>query len=860
MAAGTETAVDTRGNVSLVGNIVEKVLLARQLAENERKFAEKKAEEAGTSLEEAGIERGHFFKKALYGEFGGNYIDKKSKELKNVVKKYRIAKRITKDPKAAFRFIKPILKKDVSKAQTKMFRAKFDYTYSDNINRPEPQTPIVGSTAKKIQKATTGKRISREQLLTTLSDLVDSLNKTAESIGRNTSGLSSGIISATQAQHEIVEQLKERNTTLEDKLDKIAEAISSQTNFQKKSISKVRAVKQEQKLEQIKDFSDVEVPDDTETAVNETLVSQLSQNVTPTTNIINNQTIQQPAPRPLGGYPSISSIPKPGMDVPQYETGGIVSGPNTGYLAKVPKNTAVIPIKNNYTEGKPSAVDGKVRPIPQRETGTKASSVGGRLGFGITSMTGIAKGGTTQASALSQPLVDAMSLPMMVTGGSVLSTVSKLISSMGPEGASIAPELEKITRPIANVFGLPPTLASKAKGPTVAKAIKEEPEEEDDSKKNIISKLMDGFGALLDKLKDNINDRPPPPGGTNISSAPEDVKLAGFLSTLEGSGGQTAADTFQVMLNRAASNYSNYGQNLGAQIMAQGQFSPFAAAIYDRDTGDPAADTKYGAIRSKLGKTPQERIARLRQIASQPDGLDQLQTLFGAGSASEAKKVIEDFQTGGPLSQTARSGVRGAVSFRGYDPGVAGAFRRPQGGNTFFDFKSTVGMLSEVAPETKQPAVQPMSKITQNFGYKEGDRVNFEYNGKQYHAYRTNNDWAFFEGSKEIGPLATPISRSQGQNAKIAEHFTKLMSSQKSSAGLQASVNPPPGARKSAETQMLAQEIDSNGSNIVAMMMPGVKQPQTASTNLPSSVETATAGRGGNPLINSGLFSTDTMA
>ena len=111
MAAGTETAVDTRGSANLVGNIVEKVLLARQLAENERKFAAKKAEEAGTSLEEAGIERGHFFKKALQGEFGGNYIDRKKNDLRNVVRKYKIAKRITKNPKAAFKFIKPLLEK-----------------------------------------------------------------------------------------------------------------------------------------------------------------------------------------------------------------------------------------------------------------------------------------------------------------------------------------------------------------------------------------------------------------------------------------------------------------------------------------------------------------------------------------------------------------------------------------------------------------------------------------------------------------------------------------------------------------------------------------------------------------------------
>ena len=204
MSAGTESSIDTRGynGANYVGNIVEKVLLARQLAENERKFASKKAEEAGTSLEEAGIDKGYFFKKALAGEFGGNYLDRKKGQLKNVVKKYKIAKRLTKDPKATFKFIKPLLKKKVGSAQTKMFRAKFDYMYSDDVNRPIPQSPKVGNTAKKIQKATAGRsnRVSKEELLSSLTGIVDSLNKTAESIGKTTAGISSGVISAAKAQ------------------------------------------------------------------------------------------------------------------------------------------------------------------------------------------------------------------------------------------------------------------------------------------------------------------------------------------------------------------------------------------------------------------------------------------------------------------------------------------------------------------------------------------------------------------------------------------------------------------------------------------------------------------------------------
>ena len=57
-------------------------------------------------------------------------------------------------------------------------------------------------------------------------------------------------------------------------------------------------------------------------------------------------------------------------NIPQAETGGIISGPDSGYLAKLHGNEMVIPLDNNYTQGEPSAVDGKVRPKPQQPIAT----------------------------------------------------------------------------------------------------------------------------------------------------------------------------------------------------------------------------------------------------------------------------------------------------------------------------------------------------------------------------------------------------------------------------------------------------------------------------------------------------------
>jgi hypothetical protein len=860
MAAGTETAVDTRGSANLVGNIVEKVLLARQLAENERKFAAKKAEEAGTSLEEAGIERGHFFKKALQGEFGGNYIDRKKNDLRNVVRKYKIAKRITKNPKAAFKFIKPLLEKNTTSAQTKMFRAKFDYSYSDDVTRPQPLTPVAGATAKKIRKATSSSgRVSKEQLLSTLTDLIDSLNKTAESIGKNTSGMSSGIISATHAQHEIVEQLKERNNTLEDKLDKIAEAISNQTQIHKKIVSKAKISRAEQNLEDIQDVASVEVPDDLQTKENETTVSQVAQNITPTTNIINNQTIETGSSRPLGGYPSMSGISKAGMDIPQYETGGIVSGPNSGYLAKVPKGTRIDPIDNNYTRGKPSAVDGKVRPIPA-ETGMKSSSVGGKFGFGITSMTGIGRGGTTQGSALSQPLMDAMTLPMMVTGGSVLSTVSKLISSMGSEGGSIAPELEKIARPIADVFGLPPSIVKRAKQGSSTTASKEEKTEESgESKKNIFAKLMDGFGAMLDKMKDGINNTPPnntPPGQTDLSP----VNLQGFgEKEISNLGKMVYAESGAT--EGGSSHVLNAILNRYRQVK-QGKATPQAWGVRSGVTSEQMTITDLLNAENQFQPMRDGRFDKV----SEEQGRAALNAAIKGGGLSPAEIKTKAIATG--MSEQDASLLAVADTF--YNPTVSSnkPFRDAPVVNTdnkhaFMSSPNTgfkPGDLSKLqpvvqtSPSLPQKPVSPGQAITNNYGLKVGQERTFTVPGYgEVKAHKTETGFEFFgPGINNILDLSKP------QGKSIVEYFKSTNGGQDirpTDLPPQASINPPPGARKTEQTQTLAQEIDSSGNNIVAMLMPTGQQPQTASTALPSMAETTTAGKGGNPLGNTGLYS-----
>ena len=78
MAASTVAYTDTTGNRDYLGMIASQIgrrlKEASDMASDERAYASQKAEDGGTSLEEAGIGRGYFFRRALGSRFGGDRI------------------------------------------------------------------------------------------------------------------------------------------------------------------------------------------------------------------------------------------------------------------------------------------------------------------------------------------------------------------------------------------------------------------------------------------------------------------------------------------------------------------------------------------------------------------------------------------------------------------------------------------------------------------------------------------------------------------------------------------------------------------------------------------------------------------
>lgn len=848
MAAGLETPQDTRGYENPVGKLIKKVLIARQLAEDERSYAEKKALEQGVTLEELGIKRGHFFKKALKHEFGGEAIGKKISKVKGVAKNLKLANRIKNNPKAIGALLKrKFINVEVDKKKAKSFRKLFDYT--DPNPSVKPVSKKIPSTAKKIKKATTGRtsRISREELLSTFNVLIDSLNKTAERLAKNSDNVSSGIMRASVAQAEIAEQLKVRNNSIEDRLDSLINAINNQTQFQKQTVDLSEDYAQKEKLAEKRDVAASETPDNLSTNINE---STTTQTITPTTSITNIQNIG------VGSSREAEMKQMEAYGYPQAERGGIFSGPETGYLAQLHGDEMVVPLRNRYTEGKPSAVDGIRRPKPY-ETGTRYSPVGGRMGFGVTNMMGIAGGGTTASSKLSQPLVDAMSLVTMTAGGATLAKTTEMMRQMGGTGENINPEIEKVARPIADSFGLPASLTRKAKSGLPKKGGSEK---DSLGKKDIIVRLTEGFAKLLESFGKKVDEIPtttPPPPGGNPDLSPvslegmsqQDTMLLGKMLNAEaGTSEEGTAHVLNSILNRQ-------------RQIKQGLVTPEAWGI----TGKKASEVTISDILMAPGQYSQS-IPKLPGITEQ-QALTSLNAAIRGGGLDPAKikqnaiasGMSENEANALALSETYYNPtIATSTPFRDHISGAPLPTARTDNKHTFMQrvmpIGTQVGSLSPVQQiSTAPPAPIDLGQQLTQYDNAIQPHVKKYFNVPGYgkvQAYKTTTGFDFYNSNNQ----KIDMKSNTVQAPKIIQAFEQYMQTESIKSPNQNNQTSfaPPGSQPYSSLEIANAGTSGSSPNIVALSLPSNQQSKTSSSALPASDDTMP---GLNPLDGSGHYS-----
>lgn len=861
MAAGTQGFTDTRLDTDHIGIVISKILEARKLAEDERKYAEAQAEKYQTSLEEAGISRGYFFKKALRWKFGGEYKEKKLSQLKTWKTKGKLLKtavtgKAGQNKLNKFERAQAVFDMFQASDKPKSFRDKFKPLYEGYVDDPalRPQSKLVGPSSAEKFKPKTGssdkKRVTKEDILNSIIGIAQAIEKVSESISEKNKIVADQMIHSSVLQGMIHQQLKTTGDSLDDKLQKLVDAISNQSQTQKKIIQKVSQSKAENKMEAQRDAASIVNFDDLLTKENESKIPATS--------------AQDIEFQQMAMYEQ--------NDVPKAETGAVFSGPDSGYLVELHGNEAVVPIDNNYTQGEPSAVDGKVRPKPNNifsksktsitnnvqkfETGTKnnisnnisnnlsnnifgsipkyekgdgtqsevsSAPITSKFGFSTArNQMGIASGGTTQDSRLAQSMVDVMSLPMMAAGGALLSATTKYIESIGGDSANISPEIEKISRPIAKTFGLPSSIVSKAKQDSTAKAGKEKEEDKDEgkSKHDLFAKLTDGFGKLLEKLGDNINNttRPtitPGPGSGGVTTTGEKGVLDLIASVEQGpegydsfnqSGGKTEGKATEKTIGWLAANaqgaigrYQQMPQYLLERAKRAGfdENTKFTPEVQDAITLNELR-TSHGLNEFLAGKITEEQF--LQKISATWRGLPQGQT--------NAAKL------GGSADMTYQDRYAGRnAAHKSYSTAIS-ELTKIRAGN-----KPT---LTSTTPPSSSPAAQLGQAITSNYGLKVGEERQFTHPTYGIiKAHKTAVGFDFYKGMTKLD-----VSPSNAQGKSIIDYFV-------STNGGTQPFKPPASNENSSQKISSVSSKSKSESNQIAMLNINAGQKSSTAGSTP---------------------------
>ena len=293
-----------------------------------------------------------------------------------------------------------------------------------------------------------GIKVRDEKLGVFLAKLALSLSSSFNSINEKLNETDDGITATKDGIDKTYKKLEQNSDSLESKLDAIIEAlrysgdIEKQKRDQREAAAKIAQQREDIDLSNtnrilMQDMDRQEVRD----LQRENLADDMRDDAE-----IGDQ----------GQEPNLMD------DLPQLAEGGIVSGPDSGYLAVLHGDEAVIPLDNNYTQGEPSAVGDK--PISQMPMmaergitpGDNPSSMKPKFTVNspVSSPT-LNFGGTGSGDLLAK----AIELPTKAAGLVTMGIMGKVLQSVGFPPSIIA-NMKSITSPIAEAFGIPDVMSN----------------------------------------------------------------------------------------------------------------------------------------------------------------------------------------------------------------------------------------------------------------------------------------------------------------------------------------------------------------------------------------------------------------
>ena len=314
-------------------------------------------------------------------------------------------------------------------------------------NTPKvPKAPGVNNTAKREK----GVAVKDQKLGNFLAAVALSLSSSFNSINRKLDEANEGIIVAKDGIADTHKKLEHHSDSLESKLDDIIDALRF-ANIQEK-------IQKDQRQSDAKAAEDAKATD--LSSANAVLMQDMDRQE------IRQMQMEDIAEDDRGPIGDPWEDPKEKqLRLQGFEEGGIASGPDSGYLAVLHGDEAVIPLDNNYTQGETSALTNPVTPntpmasntMPMMERGNNLDSMNPKMlpwkGLArpsISSSTNVNVGGSSVGGT---DLAAAIQLPSKAAGIVTMGLMGEVLKNAKlPPG--VTAHIKNISSPIASAFGI----------------------------------------------------------------------------------------------------------------------------------------------------------------------------------------------------------------------------------------------------------------------------------------------------------------------------------------------------------------------------------------------------------------------
>ena len=275
-----------------------------------------------------------------------------------------------------------------------------------------------------------------------------SLSSSLNTANQKLDDSSEGIIAAKDGIDNTYKKLEQHSDSLESKLDDIIQALNHSNKVEKEKRDKKES---DAKIAEQKE--DVDLSNS-----NRILMQDMDRQEV---RDLQRENMQDDFLDDAAMSPQPPTNDDDGIDVdslPSLDRGGIVSGPDSGYLAVLHGDEAVIPLDNNYTQGQPSAV-GK-EPISNMPMMAEQGIMGDNpRSMKPTFTPNVNVSPVLKKTNNADDLAKAIQIPAKAAGLVTMGIMGNALrQSLLPPG--ILGNLKTLTSPIAQAFGIPDVLSA----------------------------------------------------------------------------------------------------------------------------------------------------------------------------------------------------------------------------------------------------------------------------------------------------------------------------------------------------------------------------------------------------------------